>query len=179
MSGDLTDDLITLHEGVRRLPYQDSLGIWTIAKGHNMQANGLPLAVVNAIADRVGLPAPQVDPMPWPDCLTFLQRCGSMTDAEIDMLFDIDLKADCSWLWGKPWWGSIGEARQAAANDFSFNVGQRVAQEFTTFWGLYAAGDWEAAATDLGANPKLVAEEPKRIANLQQIIRTGSVEGIL
>lgn len=173
----ITERLLLLHEGCKLLMYQDEKGIWTIAIGHNLQANGLPANVVASIAFRTGLKAS--GDMPWPDCLNYLQRAGSLQQSEVDMLLAHDLPANCDWLWAKPWWAMIGEPRQAALNDLAFNLGPKTCQEFTTFLGLCAAGDWIAAATDLGANPKLVAEEPKRIANLQQILKTGSTHGVL
>lgn len=174
----ITLRLITLHEGKCALPYQDTKGIWTVGVGHNMEANGMPGAIMQALAARVGDNVASID-VPFPTCKLLIEQAGGLVDAEIDALLQRDIQADCSWLWTKPWWAQVDEARQAAANDLAFNLGQHVAQEFTTFWGLYAVGDWIAAADDLGANPRLVAEEPKRIASLQKILRTGSVAGIL
>lgn len=150
----LTERLITFDEGIRSEKYLDSRGIPTIGKGHNLNA-APPCPAVVSIQLQAGLP---VDDR-W-------------TDAAIEAQYQHDLGVNCSWLWTKPWWAQVSECRQAALNDFAFNLGAYVAQGFGTFLGLCASGDWEAAATDLGANPKLVAEEPKRIARLQKIMRT-------
>lgn len=37
------------HEGRRTFPYQDVKGNWTIGIGHNLTANGLPEAIVDAL----------------------------------------------------------------------------------------------------------------------------------
>lgn len=174
----LTRRLIAFDEASRALPYRDSLDIWTIGIGHNLQANGLPKTVVSSICDRTFLKAPDTD-MPWPDCLTFLQRGGPLTDTEIGKLFETDLAENCSWLWSKPWWPQTCEARQAALNDMAFNLGPARAQKFTTFYGLCAAGDWQAAADDLEFKTLVGKELPKRYGRLERILRTGATDGVL
>lgn len=164
-----TRPLIAFDEGTRQLPYQDSLGIWTIGVGHNLQANGLP----------AGVCADAADGLPWPDCLGFLQRRNGLNPDEISALFDVDVKDNCSWLWVKPWWPTTNEARQAALEDMAFNLGPAKMQKFVTFLGLIATGDYEAAASDLEFHTAVAAELPKRYGRLEQIIRSGSVAGIL
>ncbi len=166
---DLNQALIRLDEGQKPLPYQDSDGIWTIADGHNLQANGLP----------PGICSDAPEGMAYPECLDFLVSRGGLTSAEIQALYQYDLKADCGWLWAKPWWASVNQARQAALNDMAFNLGQEKAQAFTTFYGLVAIGDWAAAADDLEFKTEVAKELPTRYDRLAQILSTGSAAAFI
>jgi len=166
---DLNRALIDFDEGDKSQPYQDELGIWTIAVGHNLKANGLP----------PGICADAPSGLPWPDCLGFLQRRGGLQPSEIDALYVFDLKENCSWLWTKPWWAAVNEARQAALNDMAFNLGPARAQAFVTFYGLCSVGDWPAAANDLEFKTAVAKQLPKRYGRLEQILRTGSAAGII
>lgn len=164
-----TQPLISFDEGVRKLPYQDTKGIWTVGVGHNLQAHGLSAGICHDAPDG----------LPWPDCLGFLKYRGGLKDDEISRQFVIDVKESCAWLWLKPWWPTTNDARQAALEDMSFNLGTVTMQKFVTFLGLMASGDYEAAAQDLEFKTAVARELPKRYGRLEQIIRTGSVEGIL
>lgn len=42
---------LKLHEGVRALPYKDSVGHTTIGVGHNLDAEGLPPTVIESLLD--------------------------------------------------------------------------------------------------------------------------------
>lgn len=161
---DLSYILIRRDEGEKRLPYQDSLGIWTIADGHNLVANGLPRGICQDAPDG----------MPWPECKDFLVKRGGLSDIEMKALYDFDLKANCSWLWVKPWWPAVSPERQAALNDFGFNLGFVRAQQFGTFLGLIAVGDYQAAAADLLNNTAVAKELPTRYGRLAKIIESGT-----
>ena len=160
---DLNRTLIDRDEGDKTQPNKDSLGIWTVGIGHNLETNGLPPGVCT---DAPG-------GLPYPDCLGFLQRHGGLKEQEIEDLFDYDLKVNCDWLWLKPWWGSVSPERQAALNDMAFNLGPARAQAFTTFYGLCAIGDWPAAAGDLEFKTAVGKQLPHRYGRLEQILRTG------
>lgn len=157
---DMTEQLLTLDEGVRSTKYQDSEGHWTIGKGHNLD-NAPPCAAVCALQEAAGLPA---DDQWLPE--------------SIEAQYEYDLTANCSWLWIKPWWPAIGEARQAGLQDMAFNMGPETMQTFTTFLGLMATGYYVLAGQDL-AKTKVDQELPKRYGRLIQILETGSVSGIL
>lgn len=42
---------LKLHEGVKALPYKDSVGKLTIGVGHNLDAEGLPPSIIEALLD--------------------------------------------------------------------------------------------------------------------------------
>lgn len=159
----LNDALIRRDEGDKSLPYKDGLGIWTVGEGHNLVANGLP----------AGICTDAPEGMTYPACVEFIQNRGGLTQPEIDALFAFDLKANCSWLWTKPWWPAVSPERQAALNDMAFNLGPVRAQAFTTFYGLCAIGDWAAAANDLEFKTEVAKELPTRYDRLEQILRSG------
>lgn len=165
---DLTRQLIRFDEGEKHLPYQDSDGIWTIADGHNLQANGLP----------AGICTDAPDGLPYPDCLSFIRNRGGLTQPEIDALYAHDLDENGAWIQAKPWWPSVDPVRQAALMDMAFNLGPARAQAFTGFYGLVAIQDWPAASDDLAKT--LVARQlPKRYGRLIQILRTGTAAGVI
>lgn len=177
---DLTRALIRFDEAERSKPYQDDLGIWTVADGHNLEANGLPRSVAISIYARLNQPVPDgLDPVPFPECLDLIVSAGGLSEQEIDALYAIDLEANCGWLTTKTWWAAAGEARQAALNDMSFNLGPKKAQGFTGFFGFIDGGDWNGAADDLLNNTAVAKQLPKRYGRLAQILRTGSAAGII
>ncbi|HKF37084.1 MAG TPA: hypothetical protein VKB35_09305 [Ktedonobacteraceae bacterium] len=158
---DLTRALIESDEGNRSRKYQDSLGHWTIGIGHNLDAS-LPCDAAKTIQTQAGLPLDD-DWLP----------------ATVDTQYEYDLKSNCGWLWQRPWWSGANEARQAALNDMGFNLGPKKAQAFVTFYGFCAAGDWKAAADDLEFHTAVAKQLPRRYGRLSQILRTGSVKGLL
>lgn len=48
---DKIKDYIKLKEGLRLRPYRDTLGIWTIGWGHNLEANNEPMPEIITIQD--------------------------------------------------------------------------------------------------------------------------------
>ena len=157
---DMTRGLIESDEGRRSRKYRDGKGHWTIGVGHNLDASPA-CAEVRKLQASAGLP----DDDEW-------------LDASIDEQYSYDLQANCSWLWRKPWWGAAGEARQAALNDMAFNLGAPKAQTFVRFYGLCAAGEWEAAGDDLQFNTAVGRELPRRYGRLGQILRSGTAQGL-
>lgn len=160
---DLNSALIRCDEGDKTIPYKDSDGIWTVGEGHNLVANGIPAGICSDAPDGV----------PYPQCMQFLTDRVGLRQSEIDLLFEHDLKANCSWLWSKPWWPAVDPVRAAALNDMAFNLGPVRAKKFTTFYGLVAVLDWQAAAEDLEFKTAVAVQLPKRYARLEQILRTG------
>ena len=150
----LTRQLIDLDEGVRTKRYVDSVGKRTIGIGHNLDASPACEEVIS-LQTQANLP---VDDDWLPE--------------SIEAQYVEDLADNCAWLWSKPWWNACSEPRQAALNDMAFNLGPKTMQTFTTFLGLIAVQDWEAAANDL-MNTKAAKELPTRYYRLARIIHSG------
>jgi GH24 family phage-related lysozyme (muramidase) len=157
---DLTQQLIERHEARKYRKYQDTHGNWTNGVGHNLK-NAAPCADVCAHQQELGLP---VD--------------DNWDDYSVDTQYYFDLRANAFWLWQKPWWNAVSPERQAALNDMAFNMGEPTFSSFSTFLGLCAVGDWDAAAMDL-LKTAVYHELPHRYGELETILRTGSVAGIL
>lgn len=155
---DMTRQLIELDEGVRSRMYLDSKGIRTIGIGHNLDANPPCEAVVN-FQTSAHLPVND-DWLPQ----------------SIDAQYVKDLSANCSWLWERPWWSACSEPRQAALNDMAFNLGPEKMMKFTTFLGLIAVQDWDAAANDLINNTAVARELPTRYYRLARILHSGEMQ---
>lgn len=171
---DYTKALLSVDEGTQTSAYRDKLGIWTVGIGHNLQANGLPREIARMLWRRCGrVDQGTEDPVPYPDCIDIINAAGGMVLDEIDALYDIDVRANCGWLWEKPWWPAVDAVRQAALNDMAFNLGERRAQQFTTFYGLVSVGDWPAAASDLEFNTLVAKELPHRYGRIEAMLRTG------
>lgn len=152
---DLTRQLLQHDEGVRADMYHDTKGCRTIGIGHNLDASP-PCDMVVSLQQSAGLP---VD--------------NDWLPESIEAQYSHDLPANASWLWGKPWWGACSDERKAALNDMAFNLGPEKMQTFTTFLGLCAAGDWEAAANDL-MNTLVAKELPVRYYRISRILLTGT-----
>lgn len=152
----LTERFIRFHEGVRSRRYFDGLGIPTIGVGHNLAA-ARPCQAVIQIQRAAGKP----DDDDW-------------SPESIQAQLNFDIRANCDWLWHEAWWVALDEARQAALNDFAFNLGPQRARAFTTFLGLCAVSNFADAADDL-LKTAVARQLPKRYGELAQVIRDGTV----
>lgn len=143
-------DLITLHEGLRRKPYRCPAGKLTIGVGHNIETRALPV-----------------------DIDIYLKTQGEITDEMVERLLVVDIESaqgSCrKWLDN---WDQIDTARQMAITDFMFNVGPGTAKEFVATQAAIELGDWEAAAHCL-EDSRWYRQVGKRGERIVQIIRTG------
>lgn len=137
-------------EGRRNVPYQDSMGWWTIGIGHYLGTKDY-----NAIP-------PQ------------FQR--QIDDFTIDALFSVDLHHIYDLMdIDVPWWsqcdGQDGP-RSGVLLNMAFNLGVHGLASFTTFLGLMKIKDWASAAADL-AQTAVYHELPERYGRLRQQILSG------
>lgn len=82
-------------EGVRDTPYKDTVGIWTIGIGHNMQAKPLP--------------------KDWTFPLTIKQIDKIAEDDLDDVFYGLDRSL--------PWWRDLSPGRQRMMANLAFNLG--------------------------------------------------------
>lgn len=154
------EQLLTLDEGKRLKPYQDSRGIWTIGIGHNLQANVLP----------AGLLPPEV-PTTYSGCMDHLNANG-LTENQCDQLFEHDIVAVAGFLRIFPGFAAVDLVRQKALQDMAFNLGEDAFRGFGMFNSLWGTGRWADAAADL-RRTKVYAELTKRYERLARMLETG------
>jgi lysozyme len=138
-------------EGREASPYLDSMGIKTVATGHNMIAHPLP-------AD-------------W----TF-----PLSDAQMDQLLAQDLQSTYADLNRNiTWWKQLDDVRQRVLCNMCFNMGVNRLLGFRLFLAAAARGDWNDAADemldskwarDVGVG---TAQKPGRALRLANMMRFG------
>jgi lysozyme len=118
----LERDLIR-DEGLKLKPYQDSVGIWTIGVGHNMQAHPLPEGML-------------VD--------------GRITEADAKTLLEGDIAEHIAALDAAlPWSQSLDEPRYRALINMAFNLGVAGLLGFSNTLALIQRGEYAKAAANL------------------------------
>ena len=80
-------DMITEHEGKRLDMYQDSVGVWTVGVGHNMQDKGISEAVCDLMLEEdINEAIDDAETFRWFDELTDPRRA-----VVVDMIFNLGL----------------------------------------------------------------------------------------
>ena len=81
------DDMIQRHEGCRHLPYQDSLGVWTVGYGHNLEQPLSHAAVLQIFQDDLNEAINNcLHAFPW-----FAELTTARANALVDMCFNLGL----------------------------------------------------------------------------------------
>ena len=141
---------ITKHEGRRRKPYKDSLGVQTIGVGWNMVSNPLP-------------PATQA----------YLTEYGEITEEMIDDLLERSIRhtnADCHVIF--PDFESFTDNRQLALLDFVFQLGFSRVKMFIHTLAAINTGRWEDAANEMRQSV-WAKQVPTRAAEIIQMVKEG------
>jgi GH24 family phage-related lysozyme (muramidase) len=115
-------------EARRTRPYRDSEGILTIGVGHNLEANGLPLEVLERLLVAHGLPEPDVD--------LLLDRGIAQAEADLDALLP-------------GWREALDPVRQRVLLNMVFNLGRTRLGGFQRMWAAVRARDWPTAAAEM------------------------------
>lgn len=104
---------------MRLKPYQDSVGVWTIGYGHNMEAHGdqIPDFITQEQADQ------------W-----LQEDIANATNALLNAL---------------PWVGGLDDARQGAFINLTFNMGIRKLLGFHHMLNYAQYGQWPEASSAL------------------------------
>jgi lysozyme len=142
-----TDDQILIQElrrdeGVRYEPYLDTVKVWTIGVGHNMQTSPLP--------------------KDWEI---------PITDAQVDALLAKDLTMVFSDLDRKlPWWRSLSYARQRVMANMCFNLGINGLCTFVNTLALINTGRYKEAATGMLSSKwaRQVGDRAKRLSVMME-----------
>jgi lysozyme len=142
----LTTALIKLEEGCRLTAYKDSVGVWTIGHGFNLEAHGYDKAECAGLT--------------W----TQEQADAALHD-EIDLVI---AQIDRRW----PDWIKLDDVRQAAIVSSVYQLGAPGAAHFLATIAAIQAHDWELAARQMLLS-KWARQTPKRAARNAEMIRTG------
>lgn len=131
-------------EGVRNMPYKDTVGVWTVGVGHNMEAKPLPTLW------KFPLSEDQIDRL----------LAGDLADVFEDL--DRNL----------PWWRKLTYARQRALCNMVFNLGMKGLLGFTNTLKHIQAGNYDQAATNMLAS-KWARQVHQRANRLAEMMRNG------
>jgi lysozyme len=137
----LERDLIR-DEGLKLKPYKDSVGIWTIGVGHNIEAHPLPEGML-------------VD--------------GKISEADAKALLEGDIDEHVAALdKALPWAQSLDEPRYRALVNMAFNLGIAGLLGFKNTLALIERGEYEKAAANLAMSKwaKQVGPRATRIINI-------------
>jgi lysozyme len=139
--------LIKKHEGVCLWAYTDSLGIWTVACGFNLERAGAREALLKAGANATVIYA-AVDAAKKAGKKRTATEVVSMT--QVDTLLDADIATSYADLRSFiPTFDKMPENARAVLVDLHFNMGGPTLRTFKTTLGCFKAGDWAGAADGL------------------------------
>jgi lysozyme len=141
--------MLVRHEGVRTYPYQDSLGIWTIGIGHNLQAKPIPGWSLEGLKQH-GLPH---------------QEMNAVFDRDVDDA-EADARAVC------PVFDKLDDTRKAILVDMAFNLGRTRLGQFKQFLAAVSAGDYKTAAKEM-LDSYWARQVKLRAKNLAATMETG------
>jgi lysozyme len=137
---------LSQEEGVRYLPYKDTVGIWTVGLGHNMQA----MPVANIIHRPFG-------------------NGDKLTPDESAMLFRRDLTNVFNDLDKRlPWWRDNDAARQYVLISLCFNLGIAGLIQFKNTLAAYQSKNWTKVVSGLKQSKwyKQVAARGPKLCNI-------------
>lgn len=121
---DDTKKMIIRHEGMKDMPYKDSLGLWTIGVGH-------------LIGDGKSLP-PEYN--------------RKFTQAEIMKMFDDDFEHHAKAAEKIPGYSKANQGGQGALIDLTFNMGPSWYKKWPNFVKKLSEGDFKGAADELAGS---------------------------
>ena len=150
----LAKTLLRDHEGLRLTMYKCPAGFNTIGYGYNMEANPMPLEML----DR-------------------LRAVGNITlaDAE-DLLHDQTIFAldGCQ---AYSYWWDLDEWRQAALIDLCYCLGRNGFSKFVKMHEALSNGDYATAADEL-MDSKFATQTGRRAVNLEKLVRHGNPDNV-
>lgn len=131
-------------EGVRFVPYKDSLGILTVGVGHNLEAKPLPPNTVYPLSQE-----------------------------QVSMIAQFDINETVrDLLLAMPWVAELDEVRQRVLANMAFNLGVNKLLQFVNTLAAVRAKRWEQAAAGMEAS-RWAAQVGNRAKRLAQAMRTG------
>lgn len=174
--------LIVSEEGVKNLPYNDSVGVPTIGVGRSLKTHGISTTELFAIMPdtdlRFLIENTRVEQKRvYMDRLDIASQVFSkpLSDHDIELLLTHDLKETINSaiaVFGKDVWDHIDAVRQEAIIDILFNLGLTHFKTFTKFIDAVKKRDWRTASTELLLS-KAARQNYTRYHHVSLVIDTG------
>lgn len=142
----LTTALIKAEEGCRLTAYKDSVGVYTIGHGYNLEAHG------HDKAECAGLVWTQ-------------EQADAALQDEIDLVVS---QLDRRW----PEWVRLDDVRKAAIVSAVYQLGAPGAAHFLATIAAIRSHDWDKAAEQM-LKSRWARQTPKRVQRNAAMIRTG------
>jgi lysozyme len=127
-------------EGVRYSPYKDSVGVWTVGCGWNLEARGLPAKTALVLA---GVTEVLVIDAPPEQAKALAEKGFSILDGTVDALLDLSLRdaaEDARELVHD--FENLSDDRQRAFVNMAFNLGRSRMAGFRKMLAAAKRYDW-------------------------------------
>ena len=154
MNWDRLRESVKLHEGYREEPYRDSLGVWTVGCGHNI--NGLQLsAVINyrTLGELLGWISDPQQHHTW---------------LESDLL---EAESDARRFVGDDW-DRLTDARREVLAEMAFQLGGDRLAGFIKFRAAVLAQNWSLARLEM-RDSQWYRQTPTRVDDLAEKLVAG------
>lgn len=145
---------LILHEGLRLMPYKDTLGLWTIGIGRCVETNPFTEEELKAVGD-------------WKNGIT-RNAAYMLCRNDIDRCL-CELKKNIAFF------EKLDAERQYVLLDLCFNMGIKGLLKFKNMLSAFGVGGWNKAADEL-LNSKYATQVGKRAVRLANCIKTGRFE---
>lgn len=156
------------NEGVRYCAYKDSLGIWTVACGHNLEASG----------SNDKLKAVGVNPdMVWA-AIEEAKKAGKsktvplVSDPQVDALLQTEVDVcikDLKGMFSK--FDDMPDQAKAVLIDMRFQLGRSGILGFKTTMKAFEKSDWGGACEGI-AKSKMATQVPNRVSKNIALLRS-------
>jgi lysozyme len=144
------------NEGYRAIPYRDTRGLWTFAKGRCLETNPLTRAEIAYLLENNHLAI-------------------SISQKGADWLMRKQLEsaeAECSRL---PFWDFLNDARQNALVEMAYQMGFEKLMSFKKMMAAIAKQDWIVAQRE-ALDSDWFRQTPKRAQRTAEQIKTGEFQ---
>ena len=135
-------------EGRRIRPYRDSLGIWTVAVGWNLEARGLPPGI--SYLTEGGAITTTVERLPPETCIEAAELGFTLTDGAVDKLLCISIEDAVNDAEAVvPGFNDMSDARQRVFINMAFNLGRDRLAKFKKMANACRLFNWEEASRQM------------------------------
>ena len=164
MNNDKIKEILEEHEGLKLEAYQDSLGIWTIGIGHNLQEEQSD-EELEALRINEGK-WEYYNGTTWKHFGITQEQAYDLLDIDIeDAIHDIPLDPETL--------AALTDARYTVLLSMAFQMGGRGIRKFKKFLAAVEGGDWDTAAEEM-LDSRWAKQTPERCQELSAWMRHGT-----